>query len=123
MNMASFDGNCRLFAKAIADSELDFIEAFTPSPDTDMTLGDARAAWPDKALWFNFTSSVHLRSDAEVEQVMVDLLNELPHGPRGVVVSITEDMPPDRWQHSCLAIMDGLDRHAQENPQHYQRMD
>ena len=54
----------------------------------------------------------------KLEQVMVDLINQLP-SPRGVVVSITEDMPPDRWQHSCKAIMDGLDRHARENPSLY----
>jgi hypothetical protein len=113
-----FDGNCRAFAEAIAGSDLDYVEAFTPYPDTDMTLGEARAAWPDKALWFNFTSSVHLQPDAVVEQVMVELLNQLP-SPRGVVVSITEDMPPDRWQNSCKAIMDGLDRHARENPSLY----
>jgi len=27
---------------------LDYIEAFTPAPDTDMTLAAARKAWPDK---------------------------------------------------------------------------
>jgi hypothetical protein len=34
----------------------------------------------------------------------------------GLLVGITEDMPPDRWQDSCRAIMDGLDRHARERP-------
>lgn len=113
-----FDANNRLIAPAIAGLPLDYIEAFTPSPDTDMTLAEARAAWPGKVLWINFPSSVHLRPDAEVARTAVDLLNQA--GPiDGLLVGITEDMPPDRWQDSCRAIMDGLDRHAREQPARY----
>lgn len=112
------DANCRLLSQAVADTDLDYIEAFTPAPDTDMTLGEARKAWPDKVLWLNFPSSVHLRPDAEVEAFTVDMLNELDHVD-GLLVGITENMPLDRWQGSCRAIMDGLDRHAAENPDLY----
>jgi hypothetical protein len=112
------DANCRLLSKAIAGTRLDYIEAFTPSPDTDMTLGEARKAWPGKVLWLNFPSSIHLRPDEEVERTAVDLLDQLDP-VEGVLVGITEDIPPDRWQGSCRAIMDGLDRHARENPGRY----
>jgi hypothetical protein len=113
-----FDANCKLLADGIAGTELDYIEAFTPAPDTDMTLGEAREAWPDKALWLNFCSSLHLRPEAEVEQATVDMLDELA-AVDGIIVGITEDMPPDRWQDSCRAIMDGLERHARERPHLY----
>jgi len=113
-----FDANCRLFSRAIAGTALDYIEAFTPAPDTDMTLGEARAAWPDKVIWLNYSSSVHLRSDAAVQQFTVDLLNQVPTVD-GIIMGITEDIPPDRWQASCTAIMDGLDRHAREKPALY----
>ena len=113
-----FDANTRLLAKAIAGTALDYIEAFTPAPDTDQTLAEARAAWPDKVLWINFPSSVHLRPDAAVEQVTFDLL-EQAGAVDGLLVGITEDMPPERWPHSCRAIMDGIDRHAREHPARY----
>ena len=113
-----FDANTRILAPAIAGTALDYIEAFTPAPDTDQTLAEARAAWPGKVLWINFPSSVHLQPDAAVEQVAFDLLEQA--GPvDGLLVGITEDMPPERWPHSCLAIMDGLDRHAREHPARY----
>jgi hypothetical protein len=108
------DDNCRLIAKAIGETDLDYIEAFTPAPDTDMTLAEARKAWPDKVLWLNFPSSVHLKSDAEVEQTTFDLLDELD-SVDGIIMGITENIPEDRWQNSCTAIMDGLSRHALEN--------
>lgn len=113
-----FDANCKLIAKAIAATALDYIEAFTPAPDTDMTLAEARRAWPGKVLWLNFPSSVHLRPDAEVEKTAFNLLEEAAR-PDGLIMGITEDIPPERWQNSCRAIMDGLDRHARANPPLY----
>lgn len=113
-----FDANCRLLAAAIAGTALDYIEAFTPAPDTDMTLAEARAAWPRKAIWMNYPSSVHLRPPAEVERVAFDLIVQAG-SPDGLIMGITEDIPPDRWQASCTAIMDGLERHARTNPALY----
>ena len=113
-----FDANCRLLAKAIAATDLDYIEAFTPAPDTDMTLADARAAWPDKVLWLNFPSSVHLRPDQAVEAVTADLLTQASR-PDGLIMGITENIPKDRWQNSCLAIINALDRHANQHPDLY----
>lgn len=113
-----FDANNRLISTAIAGTPLDYIEAFTPAPDTDMTLAEARAIWPGKVLWVNFPSSAHLKPDAEVAQVAFDLLEEAG-SVDGLLVGITEDMPPERWQDSCRAIMDGLDRHACERPERY----
>jgi hypothetical protein len=46
------------------------------------------------------------------------MLTELPN-PDGVIMGITEDMPPDRWQDSCRAIMDGLVNHSRLYPQVY----
>jgi hypothetical protein len=112
------DDNCALLAEAIGKSDLDYIEAFTPDPDTDMTLKEARDVWSDKVIWMNYPSSVHLRSDKEVEQKTVELLNELD-SVDGIIMGITEDIPENRWRNSCSSIMDGLDRHAKENPALY----
>jgi hypothetical protein len=103
-----FDANCRLLSRAIASTDLDYIEAFTPAPGTDMTLAEARAAWPDKVLWVNFPSAVHLESDEVVRDTTIDLVKQAG-SPNGLLMAITEDIPPHRWQDSCRALMDGLD--------------
>lgn len=113
-----FDANCRLLAEDIAATGLDYIEAFTPAPDTDMTLGEARAAWPDKVLWLNFPSSLHLQSDAEVERRTREMLAE-PASPDGVLMGITENIPTHRWRQSLTAIMNGLERYRGEHPEQY----
>ena len=113
-----FDDDCRHLAEVIGKTDLDYIEAFTPAPDTDMTLAEGRDAWPDKVLWINYPSSVHLRTDDEVERFTVEMLSEL-ESIDGLIVGITEDMPPERHLYSCKAIMDGLDRHAREHAEMY----
>lgn len=113
-----FDANCRLLAEAIAATELDFIEAFTPAPDSDMTLAQARDAWPNKVLWVNFPSSLHLADDARIERTTVEMLDSIP-AIDGLLMGITEDVPPDRWRDSCRAIQAGLARHAVEHPALY----
>jgi hypothetical protein len=112
------DANVRLFAEAIGRSALDYIEAFTPAPDTNLTMAEARAAWPGKTLWINFPSSLHLASDERIRAATLDLLDQAGT-PDGVIFGITEDMPPERWRDSCRAIMDGLDRHAADHPDLY----
>lgn len=104
-----FDANCKLLSKAIASTNLDYIEAFTPAPDTDMTLGEAREVWSDKVIWLNFPSSVHLKTDEEVEKTTIGLLGQLKNTD-GIIMGITEDMPENRWRNSCRAIMDGIDK-------------
>ena len=112
------DGNNRIIADLVAQTPLDYIEAFTPAPDTDMSLADARAAWPGKVLWLNYPSSLHLDTDEQVETATFALLDELDTC-QGVIMGITEDMPEERWRSSLVAIMDGLDRHAETYPGHY----
>ena len=113
-----FDDNCGLIAEAIGKTNLDYIEAFTPSPDTDMTLKEAKDAWSDKVLWLNFPSSIHIKSNEDIERKTVELLNELD-SVDGIIMGITEDIPEERWRNSCTVIMDGLDKHAKEKSDLY----
>ncbi len=110
-----FDANCRQFSEMIAGSGLDYVEAFTPAPDSDMTLKEARRAWRDKVIWLNFPSSVHLGTEEKVELTTMELLDEA-EGPGGLIMGITEDVPEERWQGNFLAIMRGLEKHSRNNP-------
>ncbi|MBN2309980.1 MAG: hypothetical protein JXR94_13480 [Candidatus Hydrogenedentes bacterium] len=102
------DANNRQIAPLVARSDLDYIEAFTPAPDTDMTLAEALAAWNGKCLWINFPSSVHVNPRAEIAATTRALLDAASGYPR-FLVGITEDVPPDRWQESFLTIMETID--------------
>jgi hypothetical protein len=68
------DGLLAVLQEGIAASHLDFVEAFTPPPMGDLSLEDARRAWPDKTLWVNFPGNVLHGSEAEVTQYTLGLL-------------------------------------------------
>jgi hypothetical protein len=101
--LVHLDANCRLWADLVAASGIDIVEAFTPAPDTDMTLAEARSAWPDKVLWINFPSSVHLSPDEVVYETTRRLIAE-DGGSGRLIIGITEDVPEHRWQGSFRAI-------------------
>lgn len=106
-----FDANTRVLADAIAETSLDYIEAFSPMPDSDMSVADARAAWPDKALWINYPSSLFLTSDESMEAATAQMLREAAPG-NGFLIGITEDMPPNRWVDGCMTINRAVQEHG-----------
>ncbi|MBN1810060.1 MAG: hypothetical protein JW909_13415 [Planctomycetes bacterium] len=102
------DGNNRLWASHLGASRMDYIEAFTPAPDTDMSMEDAFRAWPGKAMWINFPSSLFLADDEKIRSTAREIIKAAGDNGR-LIIGITEDMPPDRWQAGLTAIMDGID--------------
>jgi uroporphyrinogen-III decarboxylase len=88
---------------AVAGSKIDVVEAFTPVPTCDVTVAEARQVWPDKVLWLNFPSSVHLESPGRIREETLRILREAAPG-RSFLIGITEDIPEDRWRNSLTTI-------------------
>jgi hypothetical protein len=86
------DARMATLMEAVGGSKLDLIEAFTPVPTGDVSVAAARATWPDKVLWINFPSSVHLEEDARIRGEVARILGEAAPGER-FLVGITEDVP------------------------------
>ena len=97
------DGQLRPLIEAIGESQFDVLEAFTPAPMGDVTVGEARQAWPDKALWLNFPGSVHIQEDEVIADQTRQFIEEAG-GRRGFAIGITEDIPPDHWARSMRVI-------------------
>jgi len=98
------DADNQLFKHAVARSSIDVVEAFTPPPDCDLSVADARAVWPDKVLWINFPSSIHLASPEVIRATTEQLLREAAPGDR-FIIGVTEDIPADRWAISLHEIL------------------
>ena len=103
------DARMASLAQAVGESQLDVIEAFTPFPTCDMTVAEARRAWPNKVLWINFPSSVHLEGEVRIRNELRRILREAVPGDR-FLVGITEDVPDDVRPRSLLALNEGLRR-------------
>jgi EAL domain-containing protein (putative c-di-GMP-specific phosphodiesterase class I) len=71
-----------------------------------MTVAEARAAWPDKVLWCNFPSSVHLSDDATIAQTTRQMLAEAAPADR-FLIGVTEDIPETHLWRS-LGVIAGV---------------
>jgi hypothetical protein len=90
------DGRLGSLKEAIGSSALDFVEGFTPPPLGDLGLEEARAAWPDKAIWLNIPGNLFLRDDREVIHALRDLLRR-GMAAAGFLLTLTEEFPdPER---------------------------
>ena len=91
----------------VAASKIDMVEAFTPPPDCDMSVAEAREAWPEKILGVNFPSSLHLAAPDVIREAVRKILEE-SDGGRGIIMGITENVPEDRWEMSLDAMADAI---------------
>jgi len=101
------DANNKLLAPEVARTSLDYIEAFTPPPDCDMSVAEAMEQWPDKIIWINFPSSVHLADDATIRATTREILEQSVPGDR-LIVGVTEDVPQQAFKKSLTAISETI---------------
>lgn len=102
------DGDNAIWASDLAHSSVDVVEAFTPSPDTDMSMRQARDVFRNKIIWANFPSSVHVASAEKVRETTKEILRAVFPGDR-FLLGITEDIPRESWRGSLNAILDILE--------------
>jgi hypothetical protein len=94
----------------IARAHMDVVEAFTPGPISGMTVGEAFAAWPQKVVWANFPSNMHIDSPDEVREATMKILGQATPEYR-FLLGVTEDVPEDSWRASFAAISRAVAEH------------
>jgi len=111
--VAHMDGRLKSIKHLIAQCDLDVIEAVTPLPMGDITIAEAKAAWPGKAIWCNFPESVFLEDEALIYDTALGLLRQAYSQGR-FVLGITEDYPEDRWVEAMSAIAQAIEQYQSE---------
>ncbi|MHB1356729.1 MAG: uroporphyrinogen decarboxylase family protein [Anaerolineae bacterium] len=97
------DGDLKPLWKLIAESKVRGLDSFAPAPDNDTTVAQAAAMWPDKRLFVNFPSSVHLRPAEQVREEAERILEAAGHTGR-LEIQLSENVPPYAWPTSLPAI-------------------
>jgi hypothetical protein len=106
------DAKMKSLVKAVGQSRIDVVEAFTPVPTCDVTVREARAAWPDKVLWINFPSSLHIATAERIRAETVEILRQAAPGDR-FLIGVTEDIPEGAWRTSLSAISQTVQEYGQ----------
>lgn len=101
------DGNLKPLWPAMNASKFLGLDSFTPAPDNDTRVADAVALWPEKRLFVNFPSSLHLQPYAQVRATAEDILQTAGH-TGNLQIQISENVPLNRWQISFPAIADAI---------------
>ena len=105
------DAENRLIVDIIGDSNLYFIEALTPPPDCSISVAEARQAWPDKKIWINFPSSIHINSEEQIREATRAILKQA--GRRdGFLMGVTEDIPAQHLVRSLSAILETIEEYC-----------
>jgi hypothetical protein len=99
-----YDADNTPFMDLLAQTPLDYIEAYDPgiSPDLDTALELIKG----KIIWINWPSGWHLLPDGEVVDRTRSLVRTAARDPR-LIIGVTEDMPPERWQDLFRCILEG----------------
>lgn len=97
------DGDLKPLWKLIGDSKVAGLDSFAPAPDNDTTVAEAAAMWPEKRLFVNFPSSVHLRPADQVREETERILQAAGHTGR-LEIQLSENVPPYAWPTSLPAI-------------------
>ncbi len=100
---AHYDGSIRPLADRLARVDIPIIEAFTPPPMGDLTVAEAKAAWPDKVVWVNFPGSLFHAAAEDIHAYTMDLLATGAPGGR-LVIGCTEDYPMHEFEKTFEAI-------------------
>ena len=98
-----FDAPMSKLVSAVGSLNIDVVEALTPPPTCDVSVAEARAAWPDKVVWINFPSTAHVQSPNAIRATTENILREAAPGDR-FLIGITENIPESAWRISLTAI-------------------
>jgi len=109
--VAHMDGTMQSLVEAVSKTEIDIIEAFTPPPDGNLSVAEAREAWPDKVIWINFPSSMHIASPEQLQAIARDLLQQSAPGDR-FLMGVTENIPSEAWRQSLRVITETVNKYG-----------
>ena len=102
-----YDGKIKAVKDLVASSPIDLIESLTPPPEGDMTLAEARAAWPDKLFWANINLGCYELAPDELKQEMWRRVQDGAPDGRRLAFEVSEDRPA-RWRESMPVILAAL---------------
>jgi hypothetical protein len=71
-----YDGQLSSCKDMIANAPIDLIESLTPPPEGDLTLAEARAAWPDKLFWSNINVACYELPPEELKAEILKRVEE-----------------------------------------------
>ncbi len=109
--LSHMDGMMKWLVDNVHKTGLDVIEAFTPPPDGNLPLAEARQSWQGKVISINFPSSVHIFDPEDIRDMTMKLLREAAPG-NGFIIGVTENVPKSVGARSLSVIADTINEYG-----------
>ena len=109
ISVAHYDGQNRPLIECIKNTDIDVIEAFTPPPMGDMTVEEARKAWPEKVLFINVPGNIFHEPSEVIERYVLEYLEQAGE-LAGFIIGCTEDFEMKYFEHAFSAIAGAIDK-------------
>jgi len=103
------DGRLSVLKELIGRTPIDIVEAIHPPPMGDLPIGEALAAWPNKALWVGFPSSIYDAGPETTREFAVDLLREVGTGARLAIAMSTENQVSNENLLALASVLEQAD--------------
>ena len=103
------DGRLSVLKELIGRTPIDIVEAIHPPPMGDLPIGEALAAWPNKALWVGFPSSIYDAGPETTREFAVDLLREVGTGARLAIAISTENQVSNENLLALASVLEQVD--------------
>ena len=100
--LVHYDGKLRLISDDVAALRIDGIDSFTPPPEGDMSVAEARALWPDKFLWLHPPLGWYRECPAVLTDRIRRMIDDA--GARRFCLMISEDVPP-AWEQTVPLVL------------------
>ena len=102
-----YDGRLASCRRQIARAPIDLIESLTPPPEGDLTLAEARAAWPDRLFWSNINVGCYELPPAELKALVWQRVAEAAPDGRRLALEVSEQYPAN-WKESMPVVLEAL---------------
>jgi len=102
-----YDGQVGHCLNEIQRAPMDLIESFTPPPEGDLTLAQARVAFPEKLLWSNINVSLYELPADELAAIITQRVADGAPDGRRLAFEVSEQWPHN-WATSMPVVLDTL---------------
>lgn len=99
-----YDGKLSACKDLIAGAPMDVLESLTAPPEGDLTLAEARAAWPEKRFWSNLNIGCYDLPPEALAQVVLERVQQAAPDGRRLAFEVSEQLPRN-WRESMRTVL------------------
>jgi hypothetical protein len=102
-----YDGRLASCQEVIARAPIDLIESLTPPPEGDLSLAEARQAWPDRLFWSNINIACYALPPDQLKTLIAERAAQgAPDGSK-LAFEVSEQLPAN-WYDSLRVVLETL---------------